>query len=66
MGHMNGIALYGDDLILTWRIRAANFSDQLAKAMVEHHLHQIFALWYIAAGLENRDAGLWVRSQQAR
>ncbi len=27
MGHRNGIALYGDDLVLTWRVRGANFSD---------------------------------------
>ena len=65
MGHRNGIALYGDDLVLTWRVRGANFSDQLARGMVEHYLCEIFPLWYIAAGLENRDAGLWVRETLA-
>jgi len=45
----------------TYGARAANVSDQLARRMVEHYLSQVFALWYIARGLEERDAQLWVR-----
>jgi predicted nucleotidyltransferase len=65
MGHLHGLPLYGDDLIHTWRAREANFSDQLARRMVEHHLSQIFPLWYITHGLEQRDAQLWVRQTLA-
>ena len=33
--------------------------------MVEHYLNAMFPLWYIAKGLEHRDAGLWVRQTLA-
>ena len=48
MGLLSGIPLHGDEIIEAWQARAANFSDRLARGMIEHYLREIFPLWYFA------------------
>ena len=42
MGLLSGIPLHGDEIIEAWQARAANFSDRLARGMVEHYLRESF------------------------
>jgi nucleotidyltransferase-like protein len=57
-GLLDGMPLYGDDLIGRWHARAAMYPDALAQGMVTHYLH-FFPIWYIADRLATRDATLW-------
>jgi hypothetical protein len=60
MGILYGVPLHGDDLIWAWQARIGNFSDRMARGMVELYLKQIFPLWYVADALARRDATAWV------
>jgi hypothetical protein len=60
MGMLYGIPLYGENLIRAWQARIGNFSDGMARGMVELYLRQIFPLWYVADALARRDATAWV------
>jgi hypothetical protein len=58
-GLLDGVPLYGDELISQWQARAAAYPDALARAMVTHYL-RFFPLWYVADRLAMRDATLWL------
>lgn len=57
-GTLDGIPLYGDELILGWKARAAAYPEGLARKMVETHL-VVFPMWYVQARVGERDAVLW-------
>jgi predicted nucleotidyltransferase len=57
-GTLEGIPLYGTELINAWKDRIANYPPALAQAMVEQHL-QFFPLWSVQPQLAARDAKLW-------
>lgn len=58
MGLLDGVALYGDDLIERWQARAAAYPEGLAKAMVAHHL-RFFPLWLASERWGARDATIF-------
>ena len=57
-GTLIGIPLHGESLIQPWKDTIANYPDQLAQAVVEHHLI-FFALWGVQEKLSRRDTTLW-------
>jgi hypothetical protein len=57
-GLLEGIPLYGDELIGRWRARVADYPEGLREAMVRHWW-RFFPLWYHEEALAERDAGLW-------
>jgi hypothetical protein len=57
-GTLEGIPLYGAELINAWKARIADYPPALAQAMVEQHL-QFFPLWSVQPQLAVRDATLW-------
>ncbi len=57
-GTLEGIPLYGAELINAWKDKIANYPPALAQAMVEQHL-QFFPLWSVQPQLAARDAKLW-------
>lgn len=57
-GTLKCIALHGEPLIETWKARIAAYSDGLAKAMVEQHLH-FPAVWLLHDRLQTRDGTIW-------
>lgn len=57
-GLLEGHALRGSDLIEEWQRRAAAYPDDLATAVVAHHLRS-FPLWYVGDRLARGDALLW-------
>ena len=57
-GTLEGIPLYGAELINTWKARIAKYPPALVQAMVEQHL-QFFPLWSVQPQLAGRDAKLW-------
>ncbi len=58
MGVLDGVALHGGDLIGRWQANAAVYPEELARAMVEHHL-QFFPLWLAAERWDSRDASIF-------
>jgi hypothetical protein len=58
-GLLDGMPLYGSELIGRWRARAAVYPDALARAMLTHYL-RFFPIWYVADRLATRDATLWL------
>ena len=65
MGLQSGIPLHGSDLIHALQTRINQFSDQLARGMVEHYLRQIFPLWYFAEAMARRDCAVWLHQTLA-
>jgi hypothetical protein len=65
MGLQSGIPLHGSDLIYAWQARINEFSDQLARGMVEHYLRQLFPLWYVAEAMARRDCAAWLHQMLA-
>jgi hypothetical protein len=57
-GLLEGIPLYGDELLGCWRARVADYPEGLRVAMVKHWW-RFFPLWYHEPSLASRDAGLW-------
>jgi hypothetical protein len=57
-GTLEGLPLYGANLIETWQAKIADYPPALAQAMVEQHL-QFFPLWNMEEPLAARDAVLW-------
>ncbi len=57
-GTLEGMALYGTELIEVWKAKIANYPSGLAQAMVEQHL-QFFPVWNLQEQLAARDAVLW-------
>jgi hypothetical protein len=50
MGLLSGIPLHGDEIIEAWQAPAANFSDRLARGMIEHYLRKILSLAVLRQG----------------
>ena len=59
MGLQSGIPLHGHDLIRSWQTRINAFPHQLARAMVEHYLRELFPIWYFADAAQQRDCAAW-------
>jgi hypothetical protein len=57
-GTLEGVPLYGAELIDAWKAKIADYPPALAQAMVEQHL-QFFPLWNLQEALAARDAVLW-------
>lgn len=57
-GLLEGIPLYGDELIARLRARVADYPRGLREAMVRHWW-RFFPLWYHEPSLAVRDAPLW-------
>jgi hypothetical protein len=57
-GMLEGIPLYGDELIARLRARVADYPQGLREAMVRHWW-RFFPLWYHEPSLAVRDAPLW-------
>jgi hypothetical protein len=57
-GLLEGIPLYGDELIARLRARVADYPQGLREAMVRHWW-RFFPLWYHEPSLASRDVGLW-------
>jgi predicted nucleotidyltransferase len=57
-GLLEGIPLYGDELIARLRARVADYPQGLREAMVRHWW-RFFPLWYHEPSLAVRDAPLW-------
>ncbi|MBE9158896.1 hypothetical protein IQ265_18945 [Nodosilinea sp. LEGE 06152] len=57
-GTLISIPLYGEALIHRWKDNIATYPNQLAQAVIEHHL-KFFALWGVQDKLSRRDATLW-------
>jgi hypothetical protein len=57
-GLLEGIPLYGDELIARLRTRVADYPQGLREAMVRHWW-RFFPLWYHEPSLAVRDAPLW-------
>ena len=57
-GILDGLPLFGEELIATLKSRAADFPDALATKMIEAHLN-FFPLWNAAGWLQARDCALW-------
>jgi hypothetical protein len=57
-GLLEGLPLYGDELIARWRDRAAVYPDGLRLAAIEHHW-RFFPLWFYDDAMALRDSELW-------
>ena len=57
-GLLEGLPLYGDELIARWRARVAVYPDGLRRAAIEHHW-RFFPLWFYDDAIALRDSELW-------
>jgi predicted nucleotidyltransferase len=57
-GMLEGVPLYGEELVERWQARMRNYPEPLRRAMVERHWH-FFPLWYHGEAMAARDAELW-------
>jgi hypothetical protein len=57
-GLLEGLPLYGDELIARWRDRVAVYPEALQRASIEHHW-RFFPLWFYAEPMAVRDSELW-------
>ncbi len=57
-GLLDGLALYGEDLLERRRARVRAYPEPLRQAMVERHWN-FFPLWYYGEAMAARDAELW-------
>jgi hypothetical protein len=57
-GFLEGLPLYGEELIARWRSRVEAYPDALRAASIEHHW-RFFPLWWYAEPLAVRDSELW-------
>jgi len=57
-GVLEGLPLYGEELIERWRTRVREYPEPLRHAMVERHW-DFFPLWYHGEAMAARDADLW-------
>jgi hypothetical protein len=57
-GLLEGLALYGEDVLAGWRARVAAYPDELRVASIAHHW-SFFPLWYYEDAMTLRDAELW-------
>jgi hypothetical protein len=57
-GLLEGLPLYGEELIARWRERVAVYPEALRVAAIEHHW-RLFPLWFFAEPMALRDSELW-------
>ena len=57
-GLLDGLALYGEDLLERRRARVRAYPEPLRQAMVERHWN-FFPLWYYGEAISARDGELW-------
>lgn len=57
-GLIEGLPLFGADVIAVWRERAAAYPEPLRVASIEHHW-RFFPLWYYGEAMSRRDGELW-------
>jgi Nucleotidyltransferase domain len=57
-GLLEGLPLYGDELIARWRERVAVYPAGLRRAAIEHHW-RFFPLWFYDDAMALRDSELW-------
>jgi len=57
-GLLEGLPLYGSDLIERWKLRARKYPERLRPAIIERHW-SFFALWYYGDAMAARDTELW-------
>jgi predicted nucleotidyltransferase len=57
-GLMEGLPLYGEELIESWQARLRAYAEPLRRAMIERHWN-FYPLWYHGDAIAARDAELW-------
>jgi hypothetical protein len=57
-GLLEGLPLYGPDLVERWRSRVREYPQQLRPAMIEQHWN-FFPFWYYGDAMAARDTELW-------
>jgi predicted nucleotidyltransferase len=57
-GILEGLPLYGTELVRGWQARLRDYPEPLRRAMVERHW-SFFPAWYYGEALAARDAELW-------
>jgi hypothetical protein len=57
-GLLEGLPLYGDELIGRWKARVERYPEPLRRKMVQRYW-SFFPLWYGSAAMVKRDAELW-------
>ena len=57
-GMLEGLPLYGDELVERWRARVRDYPEPLRRAMVKRHWN-FFPLWYYGDAMATRDTELW-------
>ncbi len=57
-GLLEGLVLYGEDVVAPRRERAEAYPEPLRRAAIEQHW-QFFPLWYYGPAMAGRDAELW-------
>ena len=57
-GLLEGLPLYGEELIARWRDRVAVYPAGLRRAAIEHHW-RFFPLWFYDDAMAQRDSELW-------
>jgi hypothetical protein len=55
---LDGLPLYGEELVARWQARIRAYPEPLRRAMVERHW-DFFPLWYHGEAMAARDAELW-------
>jgi predicted nucleotidyltransferase len=58
LGLLEGLPLYGEDLVERWRARVRAFPEPLRRAMIERYW-DFFPIWYYREAMAVRDAELW-------
>jgi predicted nucleotidyltransferase len=53
-----GLPLYGEELIATWKRRVGEYPEPLRRRMIERHW-DFFPLWYYGEAMAARDTELW-------
>ena len=62
MGLLEGVPLYGDELIASLRSRVDEYPESLRRAMVAQWW-RFFPLWYFEPSFATRDAALWQQEE---
>lgn len=60
LGILEGLPLYGEDVIERWRSRLRAYPEPLRRAMIERYW-DFFPVWYYRQAMAVRDAELWRR-----
>jgi 8-oxo-dGTP pyrophosphatase MutT (NUDIX family)/predicted nucleotidyltransferase len=58
LGLLEGLPLYGEDLVERWRSRVRAYPEPLRRAMIDRYW-DFFPVWYYRESMAVRDAELW-------